>query len=209
MSVLAISTVIQHPTAITRHRMKSNMKAFRVVFRLGLLIGLGIEISGLPTFGQTTPRKESQPPAAELRKLTSADAKRAAGLEKAIEAALEADRWDEAIAKDRGTARLADADPGAEALRDRERRVAPQDIAPRGPDAARGSSRLPVGQYRERCKRKPSIAQTKYAEAQPLLRRHWRSAVACSPTTTPTPPRATTTWRPTSTPRGSTPRPSR
>ena len=40
-------------------------------------------------------------------------------------------------------------------------------------------------------------------------KRRWRSAAACSPTTTPTPPSATTTWRPTSTPRGSTPRPSR
>ena len=40
-------------------------------------------------------------------------------------------------------------------------------------------------------------------------RRRWRSAAACSPTTTPTPPEATTTWRATSTPRGSTPRPSR
>ena len=37
-------------------------------------------------------------------------------------------------------------------------------------------------------------------------RRRWRSTAACSPTTTPTPPRATTTWRPTSTPRGSTSR---
>ena len=36
-------------------------------------------------------------------------------------------------------------------------------------------------------------------------RRRWRSTAACSPTTTPTPPTATTTWRPTSTPRGSTP----
>ena len=41
------------------------------------------------------------------------------------------------------------------------------------------------------------------------MRRRWRSAAACSPTTTPTPPPATTTWRSTSSPRGSTPRPSR
>ena len=49
----------------------------------------------------------------------------------------------------RGTARLADAGPGAEALRDGERGVASQDVAPGGPDAARGSSRLPIGQYHE------------------------------------------------------------
>ena len=53
-------------------------------------------------------------------------------------------------------------------------------------------------------------AQGKYAAGPAAAtRRRWRSAAACSPTTTPTPPSATTTWRSTSTPRGSTPRPSR
>ena len=49
----------------------------------------------------------------------------------------------------RGTARLADAGPGAEALRDGGRGVASQDVAPGGPDAARGSSRLPIGRDHE------------------------------------------------------------
>ena len=53
------------------------MKALRVVFRLGLLIGLGIEIPGLPTTAQTTSPKEAQPPAPGLRKLTGDDEKRA------------------------------------------------------------------------------------------------------------------------------------
>jgi len=75
------------------------MKALRVVFRLALLIGLGIEIAGLTTTTQTTSPKESQPPAAGLRKLTGDDARRAEELDKAIGAAVKADRWDEAIAR--------------------------------------------------------------------------------------------------------------
>ena len=44
------------------------MKALRVLFRLGLLVGLGTEIPGLPTTAQTTSPKESQPTAPGLRK---------------------------------------------------------------------------------------------------------------------------------------------
>jgi tetratricopeptide (TPR) repeat protein len=73
------------------------MKAFRVVFRLGLLMGLGIEVPGSPTTAQTSPPQESQPLAPGLRKLTGDDAKRAEKLDKAIEGALRAVRWDEAI----------------------------------------------------------------------------------------------------------------
>ena len=124
------------------------MKALRVVLRLGLLSGLGIAIPGSPTTAQTTSPKEAQPPAPGLRKLTGDDAKRAEELDKAIEAALKADRWDEAISRGRRTARLADARPGAEALRDGERGVAAQDVAPGGPDAARGPRRLPIGRTR-------------------------------------------------------------
>ncbi len=75
------------------------MKALRFVIELGLLIGLGIAIPGLPTTAQTTTPKEAQPPAPGLRKLSSDDAKRAEELDKAIEAALKADRWDQAIAR--------------------------------------------------------------------------------------------------------------
>jgi tetratricopeptide (TPR) repeat protein len=75
------------------------VKALRVAFRLGLLFGLGIEILALPATAQTTSPKEAPPPAPGLRKLTGDDARRAEELDKAIEAALKADRWDEAIAR--------------------------------------------------------------------------------------------------------------
>jgi len=75
------------------------MKALRVVFRLGLLIGLGIEIPGLSTTAQTTSPKETQPPAPGSRMLTGDDARRAEEPNEAIDAALKADHWDEAIAR--------------------------------------------------------------------------------------------------------------
>jgi len=75
------------------------MKSLRVMFRLGLLIGLGIEIPGLPATAQTTSPTETQPPAPALRKLTGEDARRAEELITAIEAALKTDRWDAAIAR--------------------------------------------------------------------------------------------------------------
>ncbi len=122
------------------------MKALRVVFRLGLLIGLGTEGTGSPADAQTSSPKEAQPPAPALRKLTGDDARQAKELEKAIEGALKADRWDEAVAQRRGTGRLADACSRAKALRDGERGVAPQGAAPSCHDAEGGSSRLPVVQ---------------------------------------------------------------
>jgi tetratricopeptide (TPR) repeat protein len=74
------------------------MKALRMVYRLGLLIGLAVEFPGLPATAQTTSPKEAHPPAPGLRKLTGDDAKRADELDKVIEAALKADHWDEAAA---------------------------------------------------------------------------------------------------------------
>ena len=62
---------------------------------LGLLV-LAIA-SSVP--GQTPAPPTGQPPAPGLRKLAGDDARRADKLGKAIEAALKADRWDEAIAK--------------------------------------------------------------------------------------------------------------
>src|SRR5271165_721342 len=75
------------------------MKALRVVFRLGLLIGLGLAMPVMPTTAQTTPPKEAQPSAPGLRKLTGDDEKRAKLLEDQFDKALKADRWDEAIAR--------------------------------------------------------------------------------------------------------------
>jgi len=61
------------------------MNALRVVFRLGLLIGLWVEIPGLPTTAQTTSPTEARPPAPRMRKLTGDDARRAEELDKAID----------------------------------------------------------------------------------------------------------------------------
>ena len=85
-------------TRYVRHGIGHIMNSFRIVFRLGLLIGLGIEISISPAVAQTATPKDAQPPAPGLRKLTGDDTKRAGELTKAIEGALKADRWDEAIA---------------------------------------------------------------------------------------------------------------
>jgi tetratricopeptide (TPR) repeat protein len=74
------------------------MKALCVVFRLGLVIGLGIEIPAYAT-AQTAPTTEGRPQTPGLRKLTGDDANKAEELDKAIEAALKADRWDNAIAR--------------------------------------------------------------------------------------------------------------
>src|SRR5271165_3102480 len=75
------------------------MKALRVVLRSVLLSGLGIALSGSPTRAQNASTKETQSPAPGLRKLAGDDAKRAEELDKAIAAALQADRWDEAISR--------------------------------------------------------------------------------------------------------------
>src|SRR5262245_34334639 len=68
---------------VARTRMRPVMKAFRAVFRLTLMIGLAIEIWGLSTASETSDRKEAQPAAPGLQKLTGDDAKRAEELNKA------------------------------------------------------------------------------------------------------------------------------
>ena len=184
------------------------MKALRVVFRFGLLIGLRIGIPGSPTTAQTTSPKESQPPAPGLRKLTGDDAKRAEELDNAIEAALKADRWDEAIARADELVALRTRAQGpkhfetvnAEWRLKTLRRVAPM---PKEDRVAYQSANTMNEQA------ETLHAQGKYAQAQPLFEKALRSAAACSPRTTQTPPRATTTWRTTSSARGSMPRPSR
>jgi tetratricopeptide (TPR) repeat protein len=75
------------------------MKALRVVFRLWLVMGFGLIIPILPVAAQAPPPKETQTPASVLRKLTGDDVKRAEDLDKAIQAAEAAGRWDEAIAR--------------------------------------------------------------------------------------------------------------
>src|SRR6516165_7543452 len=65
------------------------------------LLGSLVFFTGVRVSGQAPTAKPSagQPPAPAMRKLTGADAKRAEELGKAIDAALKADHWDEAIAK--------------------------------------------------------------------------------------------------------------
>ena len=75
------------------------MRTFRVILRLALLIAAGITIRDVPTSAQTSSSRETQSPAPQSQKLSGDDAKRAEELDKAIEAAVKADRWDEAIAK--------------------------------------------------------------------------------------------------------------
>jgi tetratricopeptide (TPR) repeat protein len=73
------------------------MRTLRVVLHIRLVVGLGTVL--LPATAQTTSQKEVQPTAPGLRRLTGDDAKKAEKLDEAIEAALEADRWDDAIAR--------------------------------------------------------------------------------------------------------------
>ncbi len=81
------------------------MKALGIVFRLGLLVGSWGVFAGWHAAAQTPAPKEPQPPAPGSRKLTGDDARRAKELDKAIEAALKADRWEEAIARERNCSR--------------------------------------------------------------------------------------------------------
>jgi tetratricopeptide (TPR) repeat protein len=74
------------------------MKACRVVFRLGLLIGWVIATAGVPTIAQTNSPQDALPPAPRLKTLSGADTKRADELQKSTDAALNADRWGDAIA---------------------------------------------------------------------------------------------------------------
>jgi tetratricopeptide (TPR) repeat protein len=74
-------------------------KVCHFAFRLGLLVGLIVELPAWPATAQTTSPKGSQPAAPALRKLTGDDAKKAEELEKAIATALKADRWDLTIAR--------------------------------------------------------------------------------------------------------------
>ncbi|MGO9467966.1 MAG: tetratricopeptide repeat protein [Isosphaeraceae bacterium] len=75
------------------------MKALRVVFRLGLLIGLGLAMPRMSKAAQNTSPKEAQTPSPGLRKLTGDDEKRAEQLNEQIDKAMKADRWDEAITR--------------------------------------------------------------------------------------------------------------
>jgi hypothetical protein len=97
--------------------------------------------------GQTSAPTSSQPPT--LKKLAGDDEKRAKQLDEQIGQAMNEDRWKDAVAKAEELVALrarvqgpkhfetVDAEcPGAEALRDGGRRVASQDVAARGPDAA-------------------------------------------------------------------------
>ena len=75
------------------------MKAIHIVFLLGLLIGFGIAIPGSPTTAHSTSPKKAPRRSHGSRRLTGDDARRTEELDKAIDAALNADRWDGATAR--------------------------------------------------------------------------------------------------------------
>jgi tetratricopeptide (TPR) repeat protein len=75
------------------------MNALRWLLLLGLLTVSGSGWTGWPATAQTTAPKEERPSAPGAPRLTGNDARRATELSKAIETALEADRWDEAMAR--------------------------------------------------------------------------------------------------------------
>jgi hypothetical protein len=79
--------------------MRPMIKTFGVVLGPELLITLVIQISSQPASAQLIPPMVAKPLAPGLLKLTGEEANRAGELDKAIEAALKADRWDEAIAR--------------------------------------------------------------------------------------------------------------
>jgi len=82
------------------------MNPRRVVLRLGLLIGFGLAMPGMPARAQTASPKDAQTAASGLLELTGADEKRAKQLDEQIDKAVKADRWEEAIARAEGMVAL-------------------------------------------------------------------------------------------------------
>jgi len=146
------------------------MKALRILFQLGLLIGLGIGIPGMPTRAQSTSPQPAQTPAPGLRKLTGEDEKRAKQLDEQIDKAMKADRWDEAIAgaEERVALRTRAQGPkhfetvNAEWRLKTLRRVAPTPHEDRV--AYQSASTMNV-------RAETLLAQGKYAQAQPLFQK--------------------------------------
>ncbi len=154
-------------SSIDRQWTRPIMNALRIVFRLWLVIGLGIVILGMPATAQNTPPNDAQPPAPELLKLTGEDDRRAERLDEQINEATKADRWDEAIARARELLALRTQIQGlkhfqtadAEWWLDTLRRLAPM---PHEDQVAYESTRSMNEQART------LFAQGKYAQAQPL-----------------------------------------
>jgi tetratricopeptide (TPR) repeat protein len=144
------------------------MKALCVAFRLGLLIGFGIEIPSLPAMTQASSPKETQSPATGLPKLTGDDAKRSDELDKTIEAALKADRWDDAIARSEELLALRTRAQGPkhfETVNEEWRLKTLRRVAPMpGEDRVAYRSAKTMDEQAE-----AFHAQGKYAEAQPLF----------------------------------------
>ena len=156
-----------------------------------MLIGLGIGFSHAHGV-QTTPPKDAQPLSPGLRNLTGEDVKLADELDKAIAAALKADHWDEAIAKAEELLALRTGARG----RSTSRRVAEwrlRGVAPSGPDAPRGSNRLPIGQYYDRASASPRRPR-KFAQAQPFLEKALEIRRRLLTDDHPETPTATATW---------------
>ena len=76
------------------------MNTNRIVLAIGLLLGAGVDFPCLLAIAQTTSSKESQPPARGPPKANRRRRERLAlDLDKSVNAALAADRWDEVIAR--------------------------------------------------------------------------------------------------------------
>jgi tetratricopeptide (TPR) repeat protein len=71
----------------------------RAIRLVGPLLVALVPLTALSVWGQTPEPSTGQIPPTGLRKLVGDDARRAEELDKAIEAAMKADRWDEAIAR--------------------------------------------------------------------------------------------------------------
>jgi hypothetical protein len=132
-------------------------------------VGLLMLWIALTAHGQQTPVPPAgQPAAPGLVKLTGADAKKAEELDKAINTALKADRWDEAAAKTQELLALRIKVQGPKHFESMSvewelkalRRLAPM---PREDRAAYQSAITMIEQARQ------LKAQGKYAQAQPLL----------------------------------------
>jgi tetratricopeptide (TPR) repeat protein len=173
-------------------------------------VGLLVLLAASSVSGQapSPPPPSGQPPGPGLRTLTGADARRANDLDKAIDATLNADRWDEAIAKAEELLALRTRVQGSkhfETVNAEWRFKALRRVAPM-PKEDRIAFRSAITMYQEA---EALNAQGQYAAAQPLFEKALEINRRCSPMTTPIPLMATAAWRTTSTPRASTRRPSR
>ena len=171
-------------------------------FRAAMLVLLVLSITSSVS-GQTPAPPTGKATAPGLIKLTGDEEKRAKALVEQIDKSLHADRWDEAIMKTK------------ELLALRTRLQGPKHYETVNAEwRLKALRRVTAMPKHDRVAYVSAIAMNEQAKTSKLTgstpgpsrfsRRRWRSSAVCSPTTTPTPPQATTTWRTTSPTREST-----